>query len=188
MENLIGKKLPDLELEAFHQNQIKKIKLSNLRKKWAILFFYPADFTFICPTELEELADNYKNFQKLGAEVLSVSTDTVYTHKAWHDISPAVKKIKFPMLADPSAKLARALGVYLEDEGVALRATFIVDPNGVIKAYEINDNTIGRSAEELLRKLQAARFVAEHKGLVCPASWKPGKKPLKPGLNLVGKI
>lgn len=187
MENLIGKKIPDIELEAFHQNKIKKIKLSNL-KKWVVLFFYPADFTFICPTELEELADNYKKFQELEVEILSVSTDTVYTHKAWHDHSPAVKKIKFPMLADPAGKLSRALGVYLEEEGVALRATFIVDPRGIIKAYEIHDNSIGRSVEELLRKVQAAKFVAEHKGLVCPASWKPGKKPLKPGLDLVGKI
>lgn len=188
MENSIGKNLPDLELEAYHQDKIRKIKLADLKGRWAVIVFYPADFTFVCPTELEELAENYREFQKLGAEVLSVSTDTVFVHKAWHDQSPAIKKVKYPMLADPTAKLCRALGTYIEEEGVSLRASFIVDPDGVIKAYELHDNSIGRSAGELLRKLQAAKFVAEHKGLVCPASWTPGKKTLKPGLDLVGEI
>lgn len=188
MENLIGKKLPHFELEAYRQNRIIKVKPEDFKGKWLVLAFYPADFTFICPTELEELAEYYSEFKKAGAEILSVSTDTVYVHKAWHDASAAIKKIKYPMLADPAAKLCREMGTYLEEEGVSLRATFIVDPKGVIRAYEIHDNSIGRSAAEILRKLQAAKFVSEHKGLVCPASWKPGKKTLKPGLDLVGKI
>ncbi|OQA04473.1 MAG: Alkyl hydroperoxide reductase subunit C [bacterium ADurb.Bin400] len=188
-EPLIGKRLPDLELGVYHEGQEKKIKLSDYQGKWLVLIFYPADFTFICPTELEEAAEYYEEFKKAGAEVLSVSTDTVYVHKAWHDQSPAIGKIKFPMVADPAGKLSRILGVYLEDEGLALRGSFIIDPEGRIKAMEVHDNSIGRSAEELLRKLQAAIFVHNNHGaVVCPASWKPGKKTLKPGMDLVGKI
>lgn len=184
----IGEKISDFVLDVFHEEQIKKIKLSGYKGKWLILFFYPADFTFVCPTELEELAENYSEIKKLGAEVLSVSTDTAFVHKAWHDNSPAIRKVKFPMAADPTGKLCREFGTYIEDEGLSLRGTFIVDPDGVLKTLEIHDNSIGRSAAELLRKLQAAKFVREHKGNVCPASWKPGKKTLKPGLKLVGKI
>lgn len=188
MENLINKKIPNLELEVYHEDRIKKIKLSNYRGKWLICFFYPADFTFVCPTELEEMAEYYPQFKKIGVEVLSISTDTVFTHKAWHDQSPSIKKIKFPMAADPSGKFCRALGTYIETEGVSLRASFIIDPRGFIKAYEICDNNIGRNAGELLRKTQAAIFVTQHKGQVCPASWQPGKKTFKPDLKMVGKI
>lgn len=184
----IGQQIPDFELEAYHDEKVKKIKLSGYRGKWLVLIFYPADFTFICPTELEEAAENYKEFEKLGAEVMSVSTDTVFVHKAWHDHSPAIKKIKFPMLADPTGKFCREFGTYIEEEGLSLRGSFIIAPDGKLVAYEMHDNSIGRSAKELLRKLQAAKFVREHKGLVCPASWEPGKKTLKPGLELVGKI
>ncbi len=184
----IGNEIPDFEVEAFHNNDIKKIKLSDYKDKWLILFFYPADFTFVCPTELEEMADSYEEFKKLDAEVLSVSTDTVFAHKAWQDVSPAIKKIKFPMVADPTGNVSRAFGTYIEDEGLALRGTFIVDPDGILRTVEINDNNIGRSAKELLRKLQAAKFVHEHGGKVCPASWKPGDDTLEPGLDLVGKI
>jgi peroxiredoxin (alkyl hydroperoxide reductase subunit C) len=184
----IGDKLPDFELEALHNEEVSKIKLSDYKGKWLILFFYPADFTFVCPTELEEMADLYEEFKKQDAEVLSVSTDTVYVHKAWHDHSPAIKKIQFPMVADPSGKLARACGVYIEEEGVALRGSFVFDTDGVLRVMEINDNSIGRNANELLRKLQAAKFVDEHGGQVCPASWKPGGDTLEPGLDLVGKI
>ena len=173
---IIGQKIPDFELEAYHNDEIKKIKLTSYKGKWLVLIFYPADFTFICPTELEEAADLYKEFKKLGAEVLSVSTDTVFVHKAWHDNSKAIKKIQFPMIADPTGKLCRELGTYIEEEGLSLRGSFIIDPDGIIKAVEIHDNSIGRSAKELLRKLQAAKFVRENKGLVCPASWEPGKK------------
>jgi|SRR3989338_1789236 len=184
----IGQAIPDFNLEAFQHEKIKKIKLSDYRGQWLILFFYPADFTFICPTELEEMADNYEAFKKLGAEVLSVSTDTVFAHKAWHDNSPAIKKIQFPMVADPIGNLARAFGTYIDSEGLSWRGTFIINSEGILQALEINNNSIGRSVAELLRKLQAAKFVAENKGLVCPASWQPGGKTLRPGLNLVGKI
>jgi peroxiredoxin (alkyl hydroperoxide reductase subunit C) len=180
--------IANLEFEAFHNNEIKRLRLSDYKGKWLVLIFYPADFTFVCPTELEEAANYYDEFKKLGAEVLSVSTDTVYVHKAWHDVSPAIKKIKFPMVADPAGKLCREFGTYIEEEGISVRGSFIIDPDGKLVAYEMHDNSIGRSTKELLRKLQAAIFVREHKGEVCPASWEPGKKTLKPSLSLVGKI
>lgn len=184
----IGKKVDDFRLEAFHNGKTRWIKLTKYKGKWVVLLFYPADFTFVCPTELEEAADNYKEFVRLGAEVLSISTDTVFVHKAWHDESPAIKKIRFPMLADPTGKVCKQFGTYLYDEGLSLRGTFIIDPSGVLKAYEVHDNSIGRSSAEILRKLQAAIFVGKHSDRVCPASWQPGDKTLKPGLNLVGKI
>lgn len=184
----IGEKIPDFSAEAFHGGQTKKINFEKYKGKWLILAFYPADFTFVCPTELEELADLYPEFKKNDAEIISISTDTVFVHKAWHDASPAIKKIKFPMLADVNAKICKAFGTYIEEEGLSQRASFIIDPDGVLKAMELHDNSIGRSAKEILRKLKAAKFVRENKGLVCPASWEPGKKNLKPGLDLVGKI
>lgn len=184
----IGKSAPDFEVEAYHNNEIKKIKLSDFKGKWVILVFYPADFTFVCPTELGELADNYEEFQKINAEILSVSTDTVFVHKAWHDNSKTIKKIKYPMLADPTRKVTKAYNVYIQEEGLALRGTFIIDPDGILKSFEVNDNSIGRSSLELLRKLKAAQFVKEHGDQVCPASWQPGKDTLKPGLDLVGGI
>ena len=184
----IGQKVPDFEAQAFHLNDIQWIRLSDYKNKWLAVVFYPADFTFVCPTELEELAELYEEFKKAGAEVLSVSTDTVYVHKAWHDQSPSIAKIKFPMVADPAGKLSRAFGTYIEDQGLSLRGSFIIDPDGVLKTAEINDNSIGRSGKELLRKLQAAIFIREHKGEVCPANWQPGKQTLKPNLDLVGKL
>jgi peroxiredoxin (alkyl hydroperoxide reductase subunit C) len=185
---IVGDYLPPFTLEAYQKGEIIRVDLAALAGKWLAIVFYPADFTFVCPTELEELAGLYPEFQKEGAEVLSVSTDTVYTHKAWHDTSDAIKKITFPMVADPAGKLARYLDVYLPGEGVALRGSFIINPEGVIVSMEVNDNSIGRSAKELLRKLRAAKFVAEHNGQVCPASWQPGDDTLTPGLDLVGKI
>lgn len=185
---LVGKTLPKLTLSAYHDNDIKEVNLEDYKGKWLVMLFYPADFTFICPTELEEAAEYYKEFKELGAEIVSVSTDTAFSHKGWHDHSPAIKKVEYPMLADPTGALCRALGVMIDTEGLSLRATFIVDPDQVIKSYDVHDNSIGRSTAEILRKLQAAKFVREHKGLVCPASWKPGDKTLKPGTDLVGKI
>jgi NADH-dependent peroxiredoxin subunit C len=184
----IGSNLPEFALEAFTENQIKKITNKDLEGKWSIIFFYPADFTFVCPTELGDMADLYEEFKKEDAEVYSVSTDTAFVHKAWYDNSETIGRIKFPMLADPTGFLCKALGTYIPEEGLSLRGTYIVDPDGVIKAFEINDNNIGRNAKETLRKLQAAKFVREHGGEVCPANWKPGGNTLKPGLDLVGKI
>jgi len=184
----IGKPAPDFELEAFQDNDTKKIKLSDLDGKWKVLVFYPADFTFICPTELGDLAERYGEFKELGAEVLSISTDTIFVHKAWHDNSETIKKIKYPMLADPTGKTCKDYGVYIKEDGLALRGTFIIDPNGILKAYEVHDNSIGRSTEELLRKVKAAQFVEKHGDSVCPANWTPGKDTLKPGMDLVGKI
>ncbi|QQS21398.1 MAG: redoxin domain-containing protein [Candidatus Moraniibacteriota bacterium] len=180
--------MPDFKLTLYHEDKIVESRISHYRGKWMVLFFYPADFTFVCPTELEDLADHYEEFQKLNTEVFGVSTDTVYVHKAWHDHSPAIAKVRYPLVADRSARLAQFCGVYLEEEGVALRGTFLLDPDGVLQAYEVNSNSVGRSAGELLRKLQAAQFVREHGGEVCPAKWKPGEKTLKPGLDLVGKL
>jgi peroxiredoxin (alkyl hydroperoxide reductase subunit C) len=184
----IGEKIPEIEFEAFHENEIKKFKFSDFKGKWLLLLFYPADFTFVCPTELEEAAENYNEFQKLGAEIISISTDTVFVHKAWHDTSKAINKIKFPMAADPSGKICREFGTLIEEEGISLRGSFLIDPDGILKAFELHDNSIGRNIKELLRKMQAAKFVREHKGKVCPASWQPGKETLTPGLDLVGKI
>ncbi len=186
---MIGEQVIDRELEYYKEKKFTKTSLEKLYKKgWLVLFFYPADFTFVCPTELEDLQEAYGQLKKMGVEVVSVSTDTVYTHKAWHDTSAAIKKVQYPMAADPTGTLARDFGVYVEDEGTALRGTFIINPQGVLVAMEVHDNSIGRNAAELVRKVQAAQFVAKNKGLVCPAKWTPGDKTLKPGANLVGKI
>lgn len=190
---VIGRTVPDLGFAYFQKENFHKAHFSDYRGKWAVVFFYPADFTFICPTELEEMQKHYATFQDLGAEVLSVSTDTKFTHKAWHDHSPAIKKLEYPMVADPSGEIARTFGVYIdnekdEDYGLALRGSFVIDPDGVLQAYEVHANNVGRSADELMRKLEAAIFVREHGGEVCPANWKKGGKTLKPGIDLVGKL
>ena len=186
--SIINSKIPSFKVQAYHKDAFKTVTNENLLGKWSILFFYPADFTFVCPTELGDLADKYAELQKLGVEVYSVSTDTHFVHKAWHDASETIKKIQFPMLADPTGLLSRAFGVHIEEEGLAYRGTFVVNPEGQIKIAEIHDNGIGRNSDELVRKVQAAQFVASHPGEVCPAKWKPGAATLKPGLNLVGKI
>jgi peroxiredoxin (alkyl hydroperoxide reductase subunit C) len=184
----IGKIAPHFQAEAYHNDDTKKISLADYKGKWVILMFYPKDFTFVCPTELGDLADRYTELQKLNAEVLSVSTDTIQVHKAWHDASDTIKKIKFPMLADPTHEICSKYGVLIEEEGVALRGTFIISPEGILQTIEIHGDGVGRSGDELMRKLQAAQFVAKHGSEVCPANWKPGEKTLKPGLDLVGKI
>ena len=192
----VGEPVPDFEFEVFQKGAVKTLSLSALRGKWAVLVFYPADFTFVCPTELEEFAALYPKFEALKAEIVSVSTDTVFVHKAWHDASEGIRAITYPMAADPSGKLAYAFGVLVEggeaeltpDEGLALRGTFIIDPSGVLRAAEINDNSMGRKAAETLRKLQMAQYVDTHKGQVCPASWEPGDDTLEPGMDLVGKL
>lgn len=188
MQTLINTKLPEFKVQAYHQSEFKTVSNQDLQGKWSIFFFYPADFTFVCPTELVDMADKYEEFKRMGVEVYSVSTDTHFTHKAWHDTSDSIKKINYPMLADPTGALSRALGVYIEEEGMAYRGTFLVDPDGQIKLAEIQDNGIGRNAEELMRKVQAAQFIRKNPNEVCPAKWKPGSETLKPGLDLVGKI
>jgi len=184
----IGDFLQDMEFDVYQNDEIKKMRFSDFKGKWLVVLFYPADFTFVCPTELEEAAEAYEEFKKNNAEIISVSTDTAYVHKAWHDQSPAIKKIKYPMVADPSGKICKAFDTYIEEEGLSLRASFIINPEGKVVAFEMHDNSIGRNIKEILRKLQAAKFVSEHEGMVCPASWTPGKKTLKPSLDLVGKI
>lgn len=188
MQTLINTQIPEFKVQAFHQNAFKTVTNKDLAGKWAVFFFYPADFTFVCPTELVDVAEKYEEFKRMGVEVYSVSTDTHFTHKAWHDTSESIKKINYPMLADPTGHLSRAFGVYIEEEGLAYRGTFLVDPDGKIKLAEVNDNGIGRNAEELMRKVQAAQFTRNNPNEVCPAKWKPGAQTLKPGLDLVGKI
>ena len=185
--SLIGKKVSEFKTMAYHMGDFKEITNESMKGKWAAVVFYPADFTFVCPTELEDLAEHYEQFKAEGCEVYSVSTDTHFVHKAWHDTSDRIKKVQYPMLADPTGKLARDFEVMIEEEGLALRGSFISNPEGVIVAYEVHDNGIGREAGELLRKLQAAKFVAEH-GEVCPAKWKPGSDTIKPTIDLVGKL
>lgn len=184
----INQKLPSFKVQSFTNGNFKEITDKDLLGKWSVLFFYPADFTFVCPTELGDMADRYEELKKMGVEVYSVSTDTHFTHKAWHDSSDTIKKIKYHMLADPTGNLTKNLGIYIEEEGLALRGTFVFNPEGLLKIIEINDNGIGRNADELIRKIQAAQFIATHPGEVCPAKWKPGSDTLKPGLDLVGKI
>lgn len=188
MNTLINTKVTEFKVQAYHDGKFKTVSDKDLNGKWSVFFFYPADFTFVCPTELGDMADKYAAFQKMGVEIYSVSTDTHFTHKAWHDTSETIKKIKYPMLADPTGHLSRAFGVYIEEEGLAYRGTFLVNPEGQIKLAEVNDNGIGRNADELLRKVQAAQFIAKNPNEVCPAKWTPGAATLKPGLDLVGKI
>ena len=184
----VGQPVEEFKMAAFQNDEIKDIKLSDYKGKWVVVAFYPADFTFVCPTELEELAELYPKFQEAGAEVISVSTDTAFVHKAWHDESPAIGKVNYPMAADPTGAVSKQFGVYIEEEGLALRGTFIINPDGNLKTAEIHDLGIGRSAAEALRKLEAAKFVHEHGDQVCPANWQPGSDTLTPGLDLVGKI
>ena len=188
MGNLINKEIEDFKVQAFHGGEFKEVTKADILGHWSVFFFYPADFTFVCPTELGDLADFYEEFQEAGCEIYSVSEDTHFVHKAWADASDTIRKIRYPMLGDPAGKLAHFFGVLVEEEGQALRGTFVVNPKGRIKAYEIHDMGIGRNAEELLRKVQAAQFVEEHGDEVCPAKWNPGEETLKPRLDLVGML
>ena len=185
---LINTPLPSFKSQAFHAGQFVEVSDESLRGKWSVLIFMPAAFTFNCPTEVEDAAEHYAEFQKLGAEVYIVTTDTHFSHKVWHETSPAVGKAAFPLVGDPTHRLTRALGLLIEDEGLALRGTLVVNPEGVIKTFEVHDNAIARDVSETLRKLKAAKYVAEHPNEVCPAKWKDGEKTLAPSLDLVGKI
>jgi peroxiredoxin len=186
--SIINSTIKPFKAQAFHDGKFVEVSDQSIRGTWSVFVFYPADFTFVCPTELEDLADHYAEFQKLGVQVYGVSTDTHFAHKAWHDTSEAIKKVKYPLVGDPTATLARNFDVLIEEEGLALRGSFVIDPEGRVKLCEIHDNGIGRDAKELLRKVKAAQYVASHPGEVCPAKWQEGSKTLKPSLDLVGKI
>ncbi|WP_420324060.1 peroxiredoxin [Levilactobacillus koreensis] len=186
--NYIGSALPDFQVNAYQDGEVKALTADDLRGHWSILFFYPADFSFVCPTELGDLAAHYAAFQKQNAEIYSVSEDTEFVHQAWHEQSEEVGQVDYPMIADPAGDLARHYGVLDEAAGQAYRGVFILDPQGEVRSYTINDMGIGRNAGEILRTLTAAQFVAEHGDRVCPANWHPGEETLKPGTDLVGKI
>lgn len=188
MKTIINTNVPEFSLPAFADGEFRTITRQDLLGHWSILFFYPADFTFVCPTELLDIAQAYDKFKELNAEVYAVSTDTQFTHKAWHDSSDSIRQVKFPMLADKTGYLSEALGVLNPVDYLAYRGTFVIDPSGMIKIAEVNDNGIGRNSDELLRKLEAAQFVAEHGDQVCPARWTKGQSTLRPGIDLVGKI
>lgn len=186
--SLINTEIKPFKAEAFQNGKFITVTDADLKGKWSVVFFYPADFTFVCPTELEDLADNYAEFKKLGVEIYSVSTDTHFAHKAWHDTSEAVKKIEYVMVGDPTTTISRNFDVLIENAGLADRGTFVIDPEGKIQIVEITAGGIGRDALELLRKVKAAQYVASHPGEVCPAKWQEGEKTLAPSLDLVGKI
>lgn len=186
--SIVNSVVQPFQAQAYHQGKFVSVSEADIRGKWAVFFFYPADFTFVCPTELGDMADHYATFQAMGVEVYSVSTDTHFTHKAWHDTSDTIGKIAYPMIGDPTGRLTRGFGVMDEESGLAQRGTFVVNPEGVIKVVEITDDGIGRDAAELMRKVKAAQYVAAHPGEVCPAKWKEGEATLAPSLDLVGKI
>ena len=186
--SLINKEVNDFKVQAYAGNDFKEVTKKDILGKWSVFFFYPADFTFVCPTELEDLANKYEEFKKIGCEIYSVSCDTHFVHKAWHDASDTIKKIQYPMLADPTGALARDFDVMIEADGLAERGSFIVNPEGRIVAYEVIAGNVGRNADELLRRVQASQFVAEHGDQVCPAKWQPGASTFKPSLDLGGII
>ncbi len=186
--SLINKEIADFKVQSFINGEFRQVTKADVLGKWSVFFFYPADFTFVCPTELEDLANKYEEFKNINCEIYSVSCDTHFVHKAWHDASERIKKIQYPMLADPTGALARDFDVMIEADGMAERGTFVVNPEGKIVAYEVNAGNVGRNADELLRKVQALQFVAAHGDEVCPAKWQPGAETLKPSLELVGLL
>lgn len=186
--SLINKEIADFKVQSFINGEFRQVTKADVLGKWSVFFFYPADFTFVCPTELEDLANKYEEFKNINCEIYSVSCDTHFVHKAWHDASERIKKIQYPMLADPTGALARDFDVMIETDGMAERGTFVVNPEGKIVAYEVNAGNVGRNADELLRKVQALQFVAAHGDEVCPAKWQPGAETLKPSLDLVGLL
>tara|TARA_R100001039_G_C1847498_1_gene107587 strand:- start:1568 stop:2125 length:558 start_codon:yes stop_codon:yes gene_type:complete len=185
---LINTEVKPFKATAFHNGEFVEVTEADFKGKWSVVFFYPADFTFVCPTELGDLADNYAELKSRDVEVYSVSTDTHFTHKAWHDSSETIGKITYPMIGDPTGVISRNFEVMIEEVGLAERGTFVIDPEGIIQIVEISAGNIGRDASELLRKVKAAQYVAKHPGEVCPAKWKEGEATLAPSLDLVGKI
>ena len=186
--SLIGTEVKPFKAQAYQDGKFLEVTDADLKGKWSVVCFYPADFTFVCPTELEDLQDQYETLKSMGAEVYSVSTDSHFVHKAWADASETIRKIKYIMIGDPSHTISRNFDVLIEEDGMADRATFIIDPDGVIQTVEINAGGIGRDASQVVKKLKAAQYVRSHPGEVCPAKWEEGKETLKPSLDLVGKI
>ena len=186
--SLLNTEIKSFQATAFHNGEFVDVSEADLKGSWSVVFIYPADFTFVCPTELGDLADHYADFQRLGVEIYSVSTDTHFTHKAWHATSDTIGKLEYPMVGDPTGTISRNFEVLIEEKGLAARGTFVIDPDGVIQIVEINAGNIGRSASELLRKVRAAQYVREHPNEVCPAKWDEGDDTLAPSLDLVGKI
>ena len=186
--SMIQKEIGPFQVQAYHKGAFVPVCKADVLGQWSVFFFYPADFTFVCPTELEDLANLYPQFQDIGCEIYAVSCDTHFVHKAWHDASERIQKIQYPMLADPTHVLSQDFAFYIEDEGVVVRCTFVVNPEVKIVAYEVNAGNVGRNADELLRKVQACQFVHQHGDEVCPAKWQPGAETLKPSLDLVGQL
>lgn len=186
--SIIGRELPEFTLEAYRKPEIESLTKADVLGKWSVFCFYPADFTFVCPTELEELQSYYGELKEMGVEVYSVSVDSAFVHKAWADASASIGKIEYPMISDQRHELADFFGVYDETSGRAFRGTFVVNPEGLVQTAEIHNMGIGRSAAETVRKVQAAQFVAAHGDKVCPANWKPGADTIEPSLDLVGKL
>lgn len=185
---MITKSIPEFSAQAYLDGEFKTISTEDVKGKWSIFLFYPADFTFICPTELEDMAKYHDELKALGVEIYSVSTDTHFSHKAWHDSSEAIGKVQYPMLGDQTGTITRGFGVMIEEDGMAMRGTFLADPDGIVRVEEIHDGGIGRSAKDMVRKVKAAQYVALHDGEVCPAAWEEGEATLTPSLDLVGKI
>lgn len=187
--SVINSQMPEFKVQAYRKGEgFIEVTNEDLKGRWSVFFFYPADFTFVCPTELSDMQDHYEEFQKLGVDIYSISTDSHFVHKAWADATETIGKLEYTMLADPTGHLSRAMDVMIEEEGMALRGTFLFNPEGFVKVAEIHDNGIGRDASELLRKVKAAKFIAEHPGQVCPAKWQEGDSTLAPSIDLVGKI
>ncbi|MCS6998432.1 MAG: redoxin domain-containing protein [Aquificaceae bacterium] len=188
----VGQKVPNFEMEVYDPKTLTfaKVSLEDLlrERRWVVLFFYPADFTFVCPTELADLAEYYGELQGMGVEVISVSTDTKYTHLAWHRAEKLLENVRYLMGADPTGKVSRLFGVYDENTGLALRGTFIINPDGMLVGSEVNFYNVGRNAEELVRKMKANAYLMSHPDEACPAKWKEGEKTLKPSQELVGKV
>ena len=186
--NLINQSVPEFRTQAYHNGKFVEVSNESIRGKWTVFIFMPAAFTFNCPTEIEDAADNYAKFQEMGAEVYIVTTDTHFSHKVWHETSPAVGKAKFPLVGDPTHTMTNGFGVHIDAEGLALRGTFVINPEGIVKTAEVHSNEIARDVSETLRKLKAAQYTAANPGQVCPAKWKEGAATLTPSLDLVGKI
>lgn len=188
----VGQSVPNFEMDTFNPKtaEFSKVELEEFKKqrKWTVLAFYPADYTFVCPTELADLAQRHEALTKIGAELISVSTDTKFVHLAWQREEKLLEGVKYQMAADPTGKVSRLFGVYDENSGLALRGTFIINPEGMLTASEVNFYNVGRNADELLRKVEANVYLASHPDEACPAKWSNGAKTLKPGAGMVGRV